>query len=215
MRSLSCSIAVLISSDLFRVALAFILERRRTAYWTRGTPADLRTGLHGFAGAQVIEQLLEQLGVEVLVSILADLHDRRVGAAAEALDLLPGESAVGRQLVRMLRDALLADLDQRLGAAQHARRRPAYLEMGGLSHRGKLEHGVKRGDLERADVGHAEHIGDGADGRLSGPALLLLGAPQQRQHGRCFLAGRILADLALRPREVLRREGEAQRLLGI
>ena len=117
--------------------------------------------------------------------------------------------------MRVLGDALLADLDQRLGAAQHARRRAAYLEMGGLTHRGKLEHGVERGDLEHADVGHAEHVGDGADGGLGGPALLLLGAPQQRQHGRSFLAGRILGDLALRPGEVLGREGEAQRLLGI
>src|SRR4029079_19505819 len=112
MRSLSCSIAVLISSDLFRVALAFVQKRRRTADRARGATADLRDGLHGLAGAQAVEQLFEQLRIEIFAGVLGDLHHPRVGAAADALDLFPGELPVARDLQRVLGDALLADLDQ-------------------------------------------------------------------------------------------------------
>ena len=83
------------------------------------------------------------------------------------------------------------------------------------AHRGELEHRVEGRDLQHADVGHAQHVGDGADGGLGAPALLLLRAPQEREHGGGLLAGRILGDLALGPGEVIGREGEAQGLLGV
>src|SRR6476469_9705031 len=79
--------------------LGVVLERRRSADRTAGLPADLRAGLGGLARGVAVEDLLEELGRQVLVGVLADLHHRGVGADAEALDLLPGEVAVLRQVV--------------------------------------------------------------------------------------------------------------------
>ena len=65
-------------------------------------PADLRAGLAA-RRARSVEQRLEALRRQVLVGVGADLHHRRVHAGAEALDLLPGESAVGREVMRLVR----------------------------------------------------------------------------------------------------------------
>ena len=110
-------------------------------------------------------------------------------------------------------DAPVADLEDALGAAQQARRRAADLHVRLAADRLQQEHGVEGRDLERADVRHAEHVGDVRDRRLRQPAvMLLLRAPQQRDHRRLLAAFRILGDLLLGPGEILRREGEFLRL---
>ena len=108
---------------------------------------------------------------------------------------------------------LLADLDQVAGAAQPARRGAADLDMGLLADRLQLEHRVEGRDLEHADIGHVEQVGDGADRGFRNPALvLLLRPPQDRDHRRGLAAGRIFRDLRFRPREILVREREARGL---
>ena len=152
-------------------------------------------------------------GREVLVGVAADLHHRRVDAGAEALDLLPGEIAVGGDVELLVVDAPLADLFDLLAAAQQAGRRAAPLDVGLAADRLELEHRVEGRDLEHADLRHAEHLGDVLDRRLRQPAaVLLLRPPQQRDHRRGLAAFRIFGDLALRPVEILRREGELLRL---
>src|SRR6476619_6351187 len=90
------------------------LEGRRSAYRARGLPADLGARLGRLAAGEAVEHLLEQLRRQVLVGVLEDLDHRCVGACAETLDLLPGEVAVGGQMMRIVIDAPLAHLDQRL-----------------------------------------------------------------------------------------------------
>src|SRR5262245_33423301 len=148
MRSLSSSMGsgLAASSDAFLVLLR-ALQSGGTARRTRCLAPGLRAGLRRLAFLQTVEQPLEQLRIEILVRVLADLHDGSVGAAAEALDLFPREAAVARQLARVLGDLFLADFDQRLGAAQHARRRPAHPQVRRLTDRGELEHRVEGRDL--------------------------------------------------------------------
>ena len=104
---------------------------------------------------------------------------------------------------------VVAELDQLVGAAQHARRGAAELDVE-LPDRRQIEHGVEGRDLERADLRHAEEIGDVLDRLLRQPAAgLLLRAPQQRDDRGGLPALRIFGDLALGPIEILGREGEA------
>ena len=97
---------------------------------------------------------------QVLVGVVPDQHHRRVDAGAEALDLLPGEIAVGRDVERIVMDAPLADVEDRFRAAQHAGRGAADLHVGLLPARLQQEHGVEGRDFERADMRHAEHLAD-------------------------------------------------------
>src|SRR5262249_17886395 len=85
------------------------LERGRAPDRRRDLPVDLRPRFRRPAGSDAVEHLLEGLGGEILVGILADQHHRRVHAGAEALDLLPGEVAVGRDMERIVVDAPPAD----------------------------------------------------------------------------------------------------------
>src|SRR5262249_24255474 len=79
-----------------------------------------------------------------------------------------------------------------------------------LSDRCEVEHGVEGRDLERADLGHAEEIGDVLDRLLRQPAAgMLLCPPQQCKDRGGLSALRILGDFALGPIEILDREGEA------
>ena len=66
---------------------------------------------------------------QILVGVVPDQHHRRVDAGAEALDLLPGEIAVGGDVQRIVMDAALADVEDRLRAAQHAGRGAADLHV--------------------------------------------------------------------------------------
>lgn len=110
----------------------------------------------------------------------------------------------------------LAGLDQRARSAQHARRRPANLNVGVRADRRELEHRVEGCNLEPANVRHAQHVGDVANGRFRQPAAdLLLRAPQQRNNGRSLLAFRKLGDLRLGPGEIFVSESEVRRLVGM
>ncbi len=59
----------------------------------------------------------------------------------------------------------LQTLDQVFGAAQHAGRGAADLDMGTRSDRLQLELRIEGGDFENTDIGHAEHVGDRLDRR--------------------------------------------------
>src|SRR4051812_38389359 len=110
-------------------------------------------------------------------------------------------------------NATCAHLEQRIGPAQAARRRPAYLHMRLRADRRKKKHRVERCDLKHADPRHVEEVGDVLDRLLRQPApRLLLRAPEQRDYCGLLAAGRIFRDLFLRPRAVLRREGKLLRL---
>ena len=79
-----------------------------------------------------------------------------------------------------------------------------------LADRREVEHRVEGRDLERADLRHAEEVGDVFDRLLRKPAAsLLLGAPQQRDDRGMLPAFRIFGDLALGPIKIFDREGEA------
>ena len=120
-------------------------------------------------------------GVEILVGVLADQDHRGVDAGAKALDLLPGEIAVGGDMKRLVIDAPLANLLDLFAAAQQARRGAAPLHMSLAADRLEQEHGVEGRDLEHADLRHAEQLGDAFDRLLRQPAAgLLLGLPQHR-----------------------------------
>src|ERR1700687_3272294 len=95
MRSLSSSIAL--------PCLGGMVDRRvdqRGIAAERGgiLPSILRAGLRGLAARQRIEDLLEGCRREVLIGVAADQDHRGVDAAAQALDLLPGEIAVRRDV---------------------------------------------------------------------------------------------------------------------
>jgi hypothetical protein len=47
----------------------------------------------------------------------------------------------------------------------------------------KLEHEIKGRNLENPNIGHAQKISHRLNCRARQPAFLLLGAPQQRDHG--------------------------------
>ena len=122
-----------------------------------------RSAIRAWAAApfgESVEHLLEQLRRQILVGVLADLDHRRIGAAGDAFHLFPGEVAVLGKVMRLRVDAFAAQLQQILGPAQHARRRPAHLDMRLAAHRRQLEHGVEGRDLVDPDVGHAEHVAD-------------------------------------------------------
>ena len=195
---------------------AGIGERGRTAQRRGQLPIDLRAGLDLLAAREIGEQRGEALRGEILVVIEIDLRDRRVHAGAETLDLDPRQLAV-RGDVQLLADPVVAELDQLVRPAQHARRGAAELDME-LSDRLQIEHGVEGRDFERADLRHAEKGRDVLDRLLRQPAAgLLLRAPQDRKDRGRLPAFRIFGDLVLGPIEVLGREGEAlglQRGLG-
>ena len=118
--------------------------------------------------------------------------------------------------MRIVMNFALADLLQILAPTQHAGRGAADLDVGFPAHGRKLEHRIERGHFVNADEGHIEHLAHIFHGGLREPAgILLLGAPEQSDHGRGLLAGGIIADGLFRPRHILRGEGEAFRLYGI
>jgi hypothetical protein len=113
----------------------------------------------------------------------------------------------------LVMDAVLADVDQILGAAQAARRGAADLDVGLLADRCELEHRVEGRDLQHADIGHVEHVGDDADRGFRHPALvLLLRPPEDGDDGGSLAARRILRDLLPGECEVLLRERKARGL---
>ena len=62
---------------------------------------NLRSRLRRAPGGEVVEDLFEAFRRQVLVGIVPDQHHRRVDAGAEALDLLPGELTVRRDVKRI------------------------------------------------------------------------------------------------------------------
>src|SRR4051794_32107973 len=76
-------------------------KRRRAALGCRKLAAVLRAGLRLPAGRNLIKDALEGLGSQILVGVFIDENHRRVHAGAEALDLLPGEIAIGGEMMRL------------------------------------------------------------------------------------------------------------------
>src|SRR5262249_36168153 len=144
-------------------------------------------------GGKFVEHTAETVRGEVFIVVGIDLHGRGVDTGTQALDLDPGELAVGGD-VHLLADALVADFFQSTGTAQLAGRRAAELHVPAPDRR-QVEHRVEGRDFEHADVGHAEKIGNRPDRRLRDPAAgLLLRAPQNRQDRRGLPTWRIFGD---------------------
>jgi hypothetical protein len=169
---------------------------------------DLRAGPRRLAGREIVENLRQDLRRQVLVIVLVDLQHGRIHAGAQAFHLDPGEGAV-RADVMLLPDFLPQRLLQILGAAQHAGRRAAQLDVI-ASDRFQIEHGVEGRDFERPDMRHAEKIRHVTNGGLGQPAAgLRLRAPQQGEDRGFLAAMRIFGQLGLGPFQVLRGEREA------
>src|SRR6478735_11884573 len=120
-----------------------LLQRGRPTGRRRELAAVLRTGLGRIARSKAIEHLAEAFLGQILIGVLADQYHRRVHAGTEALHLFPAEIAVLVQMEGLVMDAVLADVDQILGAAQAARRGAADLDVSLLADRGQLEHRVE------------------------------------------------------------------------
>src|SRR5262249_25645548 len=186
-------------------------ERGRTPERRRELAIDLRPGPDLSSRYQVVENPAEALGGEVFEIVVIDLRPRPGGAPAEALDLDPRQLTVGGNAL-LGSDPLVTDLDDLVRPAQQARRRAAELDVE-FSDRLQIEHGVEGRDFERADLRHAEEIGDVLDRLLREPAAgLLLRPPQQRDDGGGLPAFRVPADLVLGPVEILDREEKFLRL---
>src|SRR6516165_12581404 len=120
MRSLSSSMAV--------SGFGKRRQRGRPADRRRELAIDLGTGLGAAPGGELVENLLEARRGQVLVIVVVDLRHRGIHAGAQALDLDPGEFSVRRDM-KLLADSSLADLLELVGAAQHAGRGAAQLDM--------------------------------------------------------------------------------------
>src|SRR3954463_3354472 len=112
-----------------------LLQRGRPTSRRRELTAVLRTGLGRIARSKAIEHLAEAFLRQILIGVLADQHHRRIHAGTEALHLFPAEIAVLGLMEGLVMDAVLADVDQILGAAQAARRGAADLDVGLLADR--------------------------------------------------------------------------------
>ena len=77
----------------------------------------------------------------------------------------------------VLSDFVLADGNEVFGTADHTGGCAANLDMGNRANRLQLEHEVERRHFQRADIGHAQHLGDMLNRRAGQPAFLLLGTP--------------------------------------
>src|SRR5271166_25781 len=174
---------------------AWISERRWPAERRRELAVSLRAGLGFLAGCEVVEDLTQACRGKILVIVVVDLRRGGVHAGAQALDLDPGQLAVGTD-VELLADPLVTKLDELTGTAQQARRGAAELDMK-LAHRREIEHGVEGRDFERPHLGHAEKTGDMLDRLLRQPtAGLLLRASQERNDRWMLPAGGIFRDFA-------------------
>ena len=114
--------------------------------------------------------------------------------------------------MRLEGDFFLTHFDQIFGTADHTRQRAAYLHMRNRANGLQLEHKIKRRHFQRANIGHAQHIGHIFNGGAGQPALLLLGAPQKRNDRRGLAALGVFCHLRFGPSLVGGREGKAFRL---
>src|SRR6185437_4741159 len=193
-------------------------EQCRGATFGRGElPLDLGARLDRLAVARAerFDDALEAFDGEVFVGVVADHDHRGVDAGAKALGFFPAQLAVRRNFERIVRDLVPADVQEIAGAAQHARGRAANDDVGIAADGLQQELRVEGRDFEDADIGHAQHRGDGLDGGPGDPALLLLRAPQDGDHGRLLPAGRVARDDLFRPRLIFGRESEAGGLNGL
>src|SRR5262245_18869793 len=99
-----------------------VLERGRTAFGLGALAPGLRAVRRHASGAELVEDPLQLLRIEVLVEVVVDLHHRRVRAAAEALNLDQREQADLDGLLEADAEFLLAGLGHLVGAAQPAGR---------------------------------------------------------------------------------------------
>ena len=148
-----------------------------------------RTRRHVFARCQIVDDGAKALCRQILMVIIMNGNDGRIGAGPHAFHLFPREQAVGGHVV-VIADSFLADFDQIARAAQHARRGAAYLQMV-FADRGQVEHRIEGRHFIDADIGHAEVERDLAQRRLTHPTFLLLRQPQQRDDRRLLAGFRI------------------------
>ena len=143
---------------------------------------DLGAGLDGVALAclESIDDLFQTLGRQVFIGILEDDDHRRVDAGALTFHLFPGKRAALIGVQRIVMDLLAADIHQRFGAAQHAGRGAADLNVGTRADRLQLELRIEGRNFKNTDIGHVQHVCDFFNGGAGNPAILLLGTHEQR-----------------------------------
>ena len=129
----------------------------------------LRPRLGRLAAFQRVEDRGGAVVVEVLVIIVVDLGHRCRRAIAHALDLGEREQTVGGGAA-LDQTLVLAGREHVVGATEHARRRPADLDMV-ATHGCEVEHRVEGRDLVDAHVRHADLARDELDHRDREPAL--------------------------------------------
>src|SRR6516164_7382470 len=98
------------------------------ASWLGPMPPGYRTRRGDIPLAQSIEQRLRCRPVKILVEIVVDLQDRRVGAGAQTLDFDQSKHTVRRRAPNADTELLFAGVDHLVRAAQPARRRRAGLQ---------------------------------------------------------------------------------------
>ena len=150
---------------------------------------------------------------QVFDEIVVHLNHRRVHAGAQALDLGAGEHPVRAGFPGADADLVPDRAEDLAGAAQHAGRGAADLDVKRPDRR-QVDHRVEGRDLHHADLRHTEPPGDMLDRGPGHPAAVLaLRQIEQRQDGARLPALRIAGDGLLRGPAVLAVEREAVRLV--
>ena len=218
-RRQSCC-AVEIGEDAVLVAQHRSTPPRRASSSVVGPPSGAEPwrpfcepGLRLLAARAAPRAAPRALGVEVLVEVVVDLDHRRVDAGAQALDLGQREHAVGGGLARGRCRACSCRPPSARRSRAASTAWSADLQVIAAD-RLQVEHGVEGRDLVDADRRHVEQAGDmSIAARGSQPPCCRCAEIEQRQHRARLPARRIVGDDLLRLRQVLRREGEARRLV--
>src|SRR3984957_835350 len=140
---------------------------------------------------QIVQDLVDALGDEVLVIHVVDHQHRRVVACRKAFFLaLQVDASVGRALAGLDAELLLDPLDDGVRPAQHARDVGAHRDVMAADRLG-LEHGIKGRHLVDLYRGQAEILGHRVHERRREVAVVLvLHGVQRRDHRRALAIGR-------------------------
>ena len=162
-----------------------------------------------------VDDLDRFVGVQVLVVVVVDPHDRSVDACPETLELAEGDLAIGAGLAEL-------DVEMSFEPGEDVHRAPQLARCCCadphvvLADRAQVEHLVERRDLVDANARHVEEVGDGVHGHSRQPPVVLaLREVEEREHGARLAPLRIAGDEVLGTIEIRRREAERIGLEGV